>query len=100
MRTVPERRSSRTTEGPAMGDPSLTNSPDTEKLKVVPKVRVDPKESLFADKGFRSFVVLCALAIMAVVWVVPFLQTPQSLLSPGYVSLWGLFIKHLGQGRR
>jgi len=55
-----------------MGDPSLTNSPDAEKLKVVPKVRVGPKESLFADKVFRSFVVLCALAIMAVVGLIVF----------------------------
>jgi phosphate transport system permease protein len=72
MRTLPERRSSRSTEGPAIGDPGLTSPTDTEKLKVVSKVRVGPKESLFADKVFRSFVVLCALAIMVVVGLIVF----------------------------
>ena len=64
-----------------MGDPSLTNSPDVEKLKVVPKVRVGPKERLFADKVFRSFVVLCALAIMAVVGLIVFELLRESRLS-------------------
>jgi phosphate transport system permease protein len=89
MRTVPERRSSRSPE-PALGDPSLTSAAGAEELKVVPKVRVGPKETLFADKVFRTFVVLCALAIMAVVGLIVFellRESRPSLIKFGFKFL-------------
>jgi phosphate transport system permease protein len=89
MRTVPERRSSRSPE-PALGDPSLTSAAGAEELKVVPNVRVGPKESLFADKIFRTFVVLCALAIMAVVGLIVFellRESRPSLIKFGFKFL-------------
>lgn len=72
MRTVPERRSSRSPEEPAVEDPSLADAVGAEKLTVVPKVRVGPKENVVADQVFRAFVVLCAMAIMVVVGLIVF----------------------------
>ncbi|HSK43823.1 MAG TPA: phosphate ABC transporter permease subunit PstC [Candidatus Binatia bacterium] len=71
---MPERRPSSSPEEPARGDLSLTTSGKKlgEKLKVVPKVRVGPRENVFADQVFRGFVVLCALAVMAVVGLIIF----------------------------
>jgi phosphate transport system permease protein len=70
MRTVRERRPSGSPEEPAFGAPSLAAS--GEKLKVVPKIRVGPRESVFPDQFFRGFVVLCAAVIMAVVGLIIF----------------------------
>jgi len=67
MRTVPEPRPSGNPEESAMEASRPANLTDAEKLKVV---RVDPKESLFADQIFRGFVVLCAVAVMAVVGLI------------------------------
>lgn len=61
-----------------MGDPNLTGSADSEKLTVVPNVRVGPREKLLADQVFRAFVVLCAVAIMAVVGLIVFELIRQS----------------------
>lgn len=72
MRTAPERRPSGSPEEPAMREPILTSPADGEKLKVVPKGRVVPKEKLFADHVFRGLVVFCALAVMAVVGLIIF----------------------------
>ena len=71
MRTAPERRPSGSPEVPALG-PILTSSADSEKLRVVPKSRVGPKEKLLADQVFRGLVVFCALAVMAVVGLIIF----------------------------
>ena len=70
MQTVPERRPSGDREEPAVGAPSL--SAEGEKLKVVPKVRIEPREKVFADQVFRGLVVFCALAVMAVVGLIIF----------------------------
>jgi len=53
-------------------DPSLTSASQSEKLTVVPKTRVGPRENVFADQVFRGFVVLCAVAVMAVVGLIIF----------------------------
>jgi phosphate transport system permease protein len=55
-----------------MREPIQTSSTDAERLKVIPKNRLGPKENVFADQVFRGFVVLCALAVMAVVGLIIF----------------------------
>ena len=72
MRTAPERRPSGSPEEPAIEEPILNSSADAEKLTIVPKSRVGPKEKLFADQVFRGLVVFCALAVMAVVGLIIF----------------------------
>ena len=70
MQTVPERRPSGDQEEPAMRAPGLPT--EGEKLKVVPKVRIGPREKVFADQLFRGLVIFCALAVMAVVGLIIF----------------------------
>jgi phosphate transport system permease protein len=70
MRTVPEPRSSRS--------PHVSEEPATpgaggdsaEKLRVVPKNRVGARESYLADGVFRGIVILCALAVLAIVGLI------------------------------
>ncbi len=52
-----------------------------EKLQVVPRSRVGVRENLFADQVFRSFVILCALAVLAIVGLIFFELVSQSRLS-------------------
>ena len=52
-----------------------------EKLAVVPKNRVGVRENVFADQVFRSFVILCALAVLAIVGLIFFELVSQSQLS-------------------
>ena len=71
MHTVPERRPSSSPRRACYDGASILTS-DGEKLKVVPKSRLGPKEKLFADQVFRGLVVLCAVAVMAVVGLIIF----------------------------
>jgi len=87
MRTMPEHgpfRSSEAPEGPASPDPVLGSS---EKLQVVPRSRIGIRESLIGDRIFRSFVVLCAVAVLAIVGLIFFELVNQSHLS---ISKFGL----------
>jgi phosphate transport system permease protein len=87
MRTLPEHepsRSSEAPEGPATPDPVLGSS---EKLQVVPKSRLVVRENVFADQVFRGIVILCALAILAIVGLIFFELVSQSHLS---ISKFGL----------
>jgi phosphate transport system permease protein len=87
MRTMPEHgpsRSSEVPEGPASPDPVLGSS---EKLQVVPRSRIGTRESLIGDRIFRSFVVLCAVAVLAIVGLIFFELVNQSHLS---ISKFGL----------
>src|SRR5690349_4467801 len=87
MQTVPEHRPSRNSEvseEPATPDPVLTSA---EKLTVVPKSRVGVRENVFADQVFRGIVVLCALAVLAIVGLIFFELINQSHLS---ISKFGL----------
>ena len=68
MRTVPERRSSLNKEEDSASTDLFPQSP--ESLKVVPKSRVDTRESLIGDRIFRGFVIFCAVAIMAIVGLI------------------------------
>jgi len=63
----------------------------SEKLQVVPKNRVGVRENVFADQVFRGFVILCALAVLAIVGLIFFELVSQSRLS---ISKFGLsFLK-------
>jgi len=90
MQTVPEHRPSRNSEVS-----EEASAPDTvvasEKLTVVPKNRATVREAVFADKVFRTFVILCALAVLAIVGLIFFELVSQSRLS---ISKFGLsFLK-------
>src|ERR1041385_3138377 len=85
MQTVPEQRPSRNTGLPE--EPARTERPVLEKLKVVPKSRTGARESILADNVFRGIVVLCALAVLAVVGLIVFELITQSRLS---MSKFGL----------
>jgi phosphate transport system permease protein len=70
-------------------------APDTvatgEKLAVVPKNRATVRETVFADQVFRGFVILCAVAVLAIVALIFFELLSQSRLS---ISKFGLsFLK-------
>ena|ERR1700731_2986102 len=80
MQTVPERRSGggKAPEGPAMPE---QRDASAQNLQVVPKSRVGARENVVADTLFRSFVILCAVAIMAVVGLIIFELVRESRLS-------------------
>ncbi len=80
MQTVPEHRPSRNSEvseEPPISETVLAK----EKLEVVPKNRVGVRENVFADQVFRSFVILCALAVLAIVGLIFYELVTQSQLS-------------------
>jgi len=52
-----------------------------EGLKVVSKSRASAQESVFADSAFRSIVVLCGVAVLAIVSLIVFELITQSRLS-------------------
>jgi phosphate transport system permease protein len=81
MQTVPERRPSRRSENsekPATQELGLEGA---EKPRVVPKSHVGAKEKVFADHVFRGIVVLCAVAILAIVGLIVFELLSASRLS-------------------
>jgi phosphate transport system permease protein len=81
MQTVPERRSFRRSENsekPATQELGLEGA---EKPRVVPKSHVGAKEKVFADHAFRGIVVLCAVAILAIVGLIVFELLSASRLS-------------------
>lgn len=73
-------------------DPSISETVLAgEKLQIVPKNRVGVRENVFADQVFRGFVILCALAVLAIVGLIFFELVSQSRLS---ISKFGLsFLK-------
>lgn len=80
MQTVPEHRpssNSEVSEEPSTPDIVVTR----EKLAVVPKNRAAVREKVFADQVFRSLVILCALAVLAIVGLIFFELVNQSHLS-------------------
>src|ERR1700704_2591665 len=92
MRTVPERRSSRKTEPSretAFTEPLLDGS---EKLTVVPKNRPSPREKVIGDQVFRGLVILCALAIMAIVGLIVI-----ELLRESHISMAKFGLKFLAR---
>jgi phosphate transport system permease protein len=72
MQTMPDPRPSHSPElpeGPAAPETGLDSA---DKLKVVPKSRVGARESYLADAVFRGLMVLCALAVLAIVGLIFF----------------------------
>jgi phosphate transport system permease protein len=72
MQTVPERRPSANSEiqeDPAVAEHTLTGD---DKLKIVPKSHVGPRENVLADRVFQGLVILCAVAIMSIVGLIVF----------------------------
>jgi phosphate transport system permease protein len=65
-------------EGAATPDSVLGSS---EKLQVVPKSYLLVRENVFADQVFRGIVILCALAVLAIVGLIFFELVNQSHLS-------------------
>jgi phosphate transport system permease protein len=61
-----------------MSAPVLGSS---ETLQVVPKSRLVFRENMFADRAFRSVILLCALAVLAMVGLIFFELVSQSRLS-------------------
>ena len=87
MQTVPDRKPSsrpETAEEPATVEHGQSGS---EKLQVVPKSRVGAKESFLADGVFRGIVVVCAVAVLAIVGLIFYELVHQSSLS---LSKFGL----------
>jgi phosphate transport system permease protein len=90
MQTVPEHRPSRNSEA-SEEQPAPAIVATSEKLAVVPKNRATVRETVFADQVFRGFVILCAVAVLAIVGLIFFELLSQSRLS---ISKFGLsFLK-------
>jgi phosphate transport system permease protein len=87
MQTVPEHRPTRREDLPETPVTAAPAPAGPEKLKVVPRSRAGNRESLFADGAFRTIVVLCGLAILAIVGLIVFELISQSRLS---ISKFGL----------
>src|SRR5438270_2997190 len=87
MRTMPEHGPSREPEMPEEPDKSSPVPSDEQKLKVVPKNRLGTRENVIADQVFRGIVILCALAVLAIVGLIFFELVNQSHLS---ISKFGL----------
>src|SRR5262249_20268248 len=56
-------------------------------LKIVPKSRLGGRESVLADGVFRGIVVLCALAVLAIVGLIVFELVRESRLATGKVGV-------------
>ncbi len=69
---------------PSVGEPVAA---DKKPLKVIQKSLGGPRESVWADMVFRSLVVFCALAVLAIVGLIVFELISQSRLS---MSKFGL----------
>ena len=83
MHTVPEHRAARkdvVPEGRATSESVPGNDPE---LKVVPKSRLGARESVLADGVFRGIVLLCALAVLAIVGLIVFELIRESRLAMG-----------------
>src|SRR5262249_60237747 len=82
MHTVPEHRSAHKREVSERPVASEPESGDPE-LKCVPKGRLGARESLIADGVFRAIVVLCAVAVLAIVGLIVFELVRESKLAMG-----------------
>src|SRR6476660_2496263 len=81
MRTMPEHGPSRSSEAPERAELSAPVLGSSETLRLVPKSQLVFRENRFADRAFRSLVILCALAVLAVVGLIFFELVSQSHLS-------------------
>src|SRR6476469_1276434 len=81
MRTMPEHGPSRSSEAPDRAELSAPVLGSSETLRLVPKSQVVFRENRFADRAFRGLVILCALAVLAIVGLIFFELVNQSRLS-------------------
>jgi len=99
MQIVPEPRSSQgpgLSEKPAAGENGPTNGEAafTERPRLVPKSRLGARENFFADRTFQGIVVLCALAVIAVVGLIFFELVRESRLSMSKFG-FGFLVKQI-----
>ncbi|MGZ4876610.1 MAG: phosphate ABC transporter permease subunit PstC [Candidatus Angelobacter sp.] len=81
---MPEPTPSRSEDDPEIASHGTASA---DGLTVVPKSRMDMRENLWADKVFRGLVILCAVAVLAIVGLIVFELVTQSRLS---ISKFGL----------
>jgi phosphate transport system permease protein len=81
MRTMPERGPSQGSEVPEGAEISASVLGSSEALQIVPKSRLGFRENVAADRIFRGVVLLCALAVLAMVGLIFFELVSQSRLS-------------------
>jgi len=81
MRTMPEHGPSRSSEAPEPADLSAPVLGSSETLRIVPKSHLVFRENRFADRAFRGVILLCALAVLAMVGLIFFELVSQSRLS-------------------
>src|SRR6476646_12239366 len=81
MRTMPEHGPSPGSELPEGVDMSAPVLGSSESLRIVPKRALVFRENVFADRAFRGVVLLCALAVLAMVGLIFFELVSQSHLS-------------------
>jgi len=82
MHTVPEHRHAQKRQVSERPVASGSASGDAE-LEIVPKSRLGARESVVADGIFRGIVVLCALAVLAIVGLIVFELVRESKLAMG-----------------
>jgi hypothetical protein len=80
MRTMPEHGPSRSSEAPEPADLSAPVLGSSETLQIVPKRHLVFRENVFADRVFRGVILLCALAVLAMVGLIFFELVSQSRL--------------------
>src|SRR4051794_30190797 len=81
MRSVPEPRSSHSPGGVEEPDTSEPVPAHSKDLKVVPKSRLGARESALADRVFKGIVILCAVAVLAIVGLIVVELLHESRLS-------------------
>ena len=81
MRTMPEHGPSRSSEAPERAELSAPVLGSSETLRLVPKSQLVFRENRFADRAFRGVILLCALAVLAMVGLIFFELVSQSRLS-------------------
>ncbi|MGZ4894991.1 MAG: phosphate ABC transporter permease subunit PstC [Candidatus Angelobacter sp.] len=84
MQIMPEPIPSRSEDDPEIASHGRASA---DGLTVAPKSRMDMRENLWADKVFRGLVILCAVAVLAIVGLIVFELVTQSRLS---ISKFGL----------
>jgi phosphate transport system permease protein len=81
MPTLPRLRTSGGSSPPEHPEAETSSPPAGQGPSVAAKRRLDVKESVLADKGFKTVVLLCALAVLAIVGLIVFELVSQSHLS-------------------
>jgi len=81
MYTVPKSPGASDSPQESEADAVIPSPGQPQTLAVVSKSKLGTRESLFADAAFRSMVVMCTLALLAIVGLIVFELVVQSRLS-------------------